>query len=189
MKILQAFTLLLVVASGSAHAQQNYGGEIVSYNKFGEGMMMTRAKIVPLSGVVTNIFFFNRQDQPWNNNQWYEYDWEIRGKSPSSGWSQIRVRPQAGQTLKDAPVDVKAKIKLSNKLLHYVLIRKGNTYVYDIRENFKASTYNYKNAKAHNGNSASLLTQGARVYKTGGKLAHIPSWRYKGRVLRCHTDD
>jgi len=108
-------------------------GEIVSYNKFGEGMMVTRAKIVPLSGTVTNIFFFNRQDQPWNNNQWYEYDWEIRGKSPSSGWSQIRVRPQAGQALKDAPVDVKAKIKLSNKLLHYVLIRKGNTYVYDIR--------------------------------------------------------
>ena len=87
------------------------------------------------------------------------------------------VRPQAGQALKDAPVDVKAKIKLSNKLLHYVLIRKGNTYVYDIRENFKASTYNYKNASAHNGNSASLLTKGARVYKTGGKLAHIPSWK------------
>ena len=87
MKILRLFTLLLTVAASNVYAQTNYGGEIVSYNTFGEGMMVTRAKIVPLSGTVTNIFFFNRVDQPWNNNVWYEYDWEIRGKSPFSGES------------------------------------------------------------------------------------------------------
>ena len=36
------------------HAQTNFGGEIVTYNTFGEGMMVTRAKIIPLSGTVIN---------------------------------------------------------------------------------------------------------------------------------------
>jgi len=177
MKILKLCGLLLTMAATNLHAQTNYGGEIVSYNTFGEGMMVTRAKIVPLSGTVTNIFFFNRVDQPWNNNVWYEYDWEIRGKSPFSGWSQIRVRPQAGAKLVDAPVDVKTTTNLGNELLHYVLIRKDDRYVYDIRRDFNASTYNYKNASAHNGNSASLLTKGPRVYNTGGALDDIPSFK------------
>ena len=89
-------------------------------------MMVTRAKIIPLSGTVTNIFFFNRAEQPWNGNVWYEYDWEIRGKSPFSGWSQIRVRPEAGGKLRDAPVDVKTTTNLGNELLHYIFIRKDN---------------------------------------------------------------
>ena len=177
MKILRLFTLLLTVAASNVYAQTNYGGEIVSYNTFGEGMMVTRAKIVPLSGTVTNIFFFNRVDQPWNNNVWYEYDWEIRGKSPFSGWSQIRVRPNAGDRLRDAPVDVKTTTNLGNELLHYILIRKDDRYVYDIRRDFNASTYDYNKESAHNGNSASLLSAGPRVYNTGGALGHIPSWK------------
>ena len=60
MKILRLFALLLIASAANVHAQTNYGGEIVSYNTFGEGMMVTRAKIIPLSGTVTNIFFFNR---------------------------------------------------------------------------------------------------------------------------------
>ena len=66
-----AFAALLL--STNAQAQQIHGGEIVSYNTFGEGLMVTRAKMVPLSGMLTNIFFFNRADQPWNGNEWYEY--------------------------------------------------------------------------------------------------------------------
>ena len=168
--------LLLIVAS-NVQAQDNYGGEIVSYNTFGEGMMVTRAKIVPLSGTVSNMFFFNRADEPWNNGTWYEYDWEIRGAYPFSGWSQIRVKDQGDTVLKDAPVDVSTTSNLGNELLHYILIRKDNRYIYDIRRNFNANTYNYNSAEAHSGNSASLLSNGPRVYETGEKLRHIPSWK------------
>ena len=67
MKIPRILTLFLLFAAVSnLQAQENYGGEIVSYETFGEGMMVTRAKIVPLSGTVTNMFFFNRADEPWN---------------------------------------------------------------------------------------------------------------------------
>ena len=177
MKILRLFTLLLLAAATNTHAQTNYGGEIVSHSTFGEGMMVTRAKIVPLSGTVTNIFFFNREDEPWNDNVWYEYDWEIRGRSPFSGWSQIRVRSQAGAPLRDAPDDVKTTTNLGNELLHYVLIRKDNRYVYDIRRDFNASTYNYNNASSHNGNSASLLQDGPRIYNTGSAFDHIPDYK------------
>ena len=183
MKVLRLFALLLMAVTSNIHAQANipeqtnYGGEIVSYNTFGEGMMVTRARIIPLSGTVTNMFFFNRVDEPWDDNVWYEYDWEIRGKSPFSGWSQIRVRPIAGDKLRDAPVDVKTTTNLGNELLHYVLIRKDNRYVYDIRRDFNAGTYDYNNASAHNGNSASLLSDGPRIYSTGGALDHIPVWK------------
>ena len=68
--------------------------------------MVTKAKIPALSGVVSNIFFFNRSDQPWNGNAWYEYDWEIRGAHPNNGWAQIRVRPNAGGEFRDAPLNV-----------------------------------------------------------------------------------
>ena len=122
MKTLRLFALLLLAAATNAHAQTNYGGEIVSHSTFGEGMMVTRAKIVPLSGTVTNIFFFNREDEPWNDNVWYEYDWEIRGRSPFSGWSQIRVRAEAGEKLRDAPDDVETTTNLGDELLHLSLI-------------------------------------------------------------------
>jgi len=57
------------------------------------------------------------------------------------------------------------------------LIRNDDRYVYDIRRDFKASTYNYNSAEAHSGNSTSLLSNGPRVYETGDKLRHIPSWK------------
>ena len=178
MKILRIVTFLLfLVPVLNVQAQSNFGGEIVSYETFGEGMMVTRAKIVPLSGVVTNMFFFNRADEPWKNNEWYEYDWEIRGAFPFSGWSQIRVRDKADTVLRDAPVNVETTTNLGDELLHYVLIRKDNRYVYDIRRDFNVSTYNYNNTAAHGGNSVSLLSDGPRVYETGGKVDHIPSWK------------
>ena len=177
MKTLRLFALLLLAAATNAHAQTNYGGEIVSHSTFGEGMMVTRAKIIPLSGTVTNIFFFNREDEPWNNNVWYEYDWEIRGRSPFSGWSQIRVRAEAGEQLRDAPDDVETTTNLGDELLHYILIRKDNRYVYDIRRDFNASTYDYTRESSHNGNSASLLEDGPRIYNTGGSLDHIPDYK------------
>lgn len=169
------FTVLLLAGLNTLQAQSNFGSEIVSYNKFGEGIMVTRAKIVPIEGVVSNFFFYNREDQPWNGNEWYEYDWEIRGRFPMNGWSQIRVRTESGGVLKDAPVNVSTNIDIGNSMYHWILIRKGNQYVYDIREDFNINTYNYNNAAAHGGNSVSLLTAGPRVYNTGGSVAHIPA--------------
>jgi len=174
-KIQLLFTFLLIFFSFSIQAQTSFGGEIVSYQKFGEGLMVTRARIVPLSGVVSNFFFYNRADQPWNGNVWYEYDWEIRGRFPSNGWSQIRVRSENGGQLRDAPVNISTSTNLGNKLLHYILIRKGDDYIYDIRENFNINNYNYNNAGAHGGNSVSLIVGGPRIYTTGGNVADIPS--------------
>ena len=170
------FSLLLLAVS-NAQALNNFGGEIVSYETFGEGMMVTRAKVAPVSGTVSNMFFFNRADEPWIGDTWYEYDWEIRGAYPFAGWSQIRVKEQADRVLKDAPLDVSTTTNLGNELLHYILIRTNDRYVYDIRRDFNAGTYNYNSAKAHNGNSESLLSDGPRVYETGDKLRHIPSWK------------
>ena len=121
-RVLTAFLFFLAVSN--VQAQNNFGGEIVSYNTFGEGMMVTRAKIVPLSGVVTNMFFYNRADEPWlsNSGEWYEYDWEIRGAYPFAGWSQIRVRDQGETILKDAPVDVSTTTNLGDELLHYISV-------------------------------------------------------------------
>ena len=178
MNIIRIVTfILLFVPVLNVQAQENYGGEIVTFNTFGEGMMVTRARMVPLSGTVTNMFFFNRVDEPWNGNEWYEYDWEIRGARPFAGWSQIRVREQGETKLEDAPESVETTTNLSDELVHYVLIRKDDLYVYDIRRDFNVSTYNYRNAAAHGGNSVSLLSDGPRVYETGGKVAHIPQWK------------
>jgi len=168
---------LLLLAASNIQAQNNYGGEIVSYNTFGEGMMVTRAKVAPVSGTVSNIFFFNRVDEPWISDTWYEYDWEIRGAYPFAGWSQIRVKEQADTVLKDAPADLSTTTNLGNELLHYILIRNNDLYVYDIRRDFNASSYNYNSAAAHDGNSESLLSNGPRVYETGDKLRHIPTWK------------
>jgi len=158
-------TLLLTFLSFSFYAQ-NFGAEIVSKQKFGQGLMVVKAQIVPISGTVSNMFFFNRADKPWNGNVWYEYDWEIRGKFPKNGWSQIRVRNQQGGKLKDAPVNISTSVNLGNKQYHYILIRKGNTNI---------SNYNYKNASAHGGNSKSLIVGGPRIYNTGGSVANIPT--------------
>ena len=98
---------------------------------FGEGVMVTKAKMVPISGTVSNIFFYNRADEPWNGNVWYEYDWELRGAHPSSAWSQIRVREFSGTNLKDAPVNISTNENLGEKFFHYILTRKENQYVYD----------------------------------------------------------
>lgn len=145
--------MLLVLLASNVKAQDNYGGEIASYQAFGEGIIVTRAKIVPLSGVVSKIFFFNRADAPWEGNVWYEYDWEIRGAHPFSGWSQIRVRTEVGTALRDAPVDVDTTTNLGSQLLPYFLIRKEDRYVYDIRRDFNVNTYDYNDATSHNGNS------------------------------------
>ena len=177
MKIQRILGVLLMLLAANTQAQTSYGGEIVSYQTFGEGMMVTRAKVVRFSGTVSNFFFFNRSDEPWNGNVWYEYDWEIRGKYPYAGWSQIRVRDEPEIDLEDAPVDVTTTTILSNELVHYILIRKDNQYVYDIRKDFDASTYDYNDAAAHNSNSASLLADGPRTYQTGDELDHIPSWK------------
>lgn len=83
-KILSLFVVCFSLFTTSAQAQNHYGGEIVSYQTFGEGLMVTRARMVPLTGTATNIFFYNRADLPWNNNEWYEYDWEIRGRFPKA---------------------------------------------------------------------------------------------------------
>jgi len=170
-------SFLLLVSVSNVQAQNNFGGEIVSYDTFGEGMMVTRAKVAPLSGTVSNIFFFNRVDEPWISDTWYEYDWEIRGAYPFAGWSQIRVKEQADTVLKDAPLDLSTTTNLGSELLHYILIRNNDRYVYDIRKDFNANSYNYNNDDAHSGNSASLLSNGPRVYETGDKLRHIPSWK------------
>jgi len=169
------FFLLFCFSFPSIFAQSSFGAELVSYQRFGEGLMVTRAKIPPVSGLVSNFFFYNREDLPWQGNEWYEYDWEIRGAYPNNGWSQIRVRPQPGVALRDAPVNINTTTNIGNSLLHWILIRKGNQYIYDIRKDFNINNYNYNNASAHGGNSVSLIAGGPRVYTTGGSVAHIPT--------------
>ena len=168
------FFLFFLSFTSSFAQPSSFGGEIVSYQTFGEGLMVTRAKIPALSGVVSNMFFFNRADLPWLGNEWYEYDWEIRGAHPNNGWSQIRVRPSSTTDFRDAPVNIGTTINISNSFLHWILIRKDNQYVYDIRQDFDINTYDYNNAGAHGGNSASLVAGGPRIYTTGGDVAHIP---------------
>ena len=166
--------ICLFVPTLPVQAQTSQGAEIVSYHTFGEGLMVTRAKMVPISGTVSNMFFYNRADEPWNGNIWYEYDWELRGAHPSSGWSQIRVRENNGGSLKDAPVNVSMTENIGEKILHYILIRQGNQYVYDVREDFDITTYDYTIAAAHEGNSISIIDGGPRVYLTGNNVADIP---------------
>lgn len=56
----------MAIAMVQVSAQENDGGEIVNDQTFAEGMMVTRVKMVPLSGTVTNIFFVHCADEPWN---------------------------------------------------------------------------------------------------------------------------
>ena len=171
-------TILMIYLCASALSAQaqttSQGAEIISYHKFGEGLMVTRAKMVPISGTVSNMFFYNRDDEPWNDNIWYEYDWELRGAHPTSGWSQIRVREENGGSLEDAPINVSMTENIGEKILHYILIRQDHQYVYDVRENFDIATYDYTIAEAHEGNSVSIIDGGPRVYLTGDNVADIP---------------
>lgn len=176
---LMLFTLL---AANQAQAQSAFGGEIVSYHTFGEGLSVTRAKVAPVNGTVSNIFFYNRADEPWKGNEWLEYDWELRGGFTDSGMSQIRVRPQGEPKITSAPKHLGIDGDTSTELLHYILIRKDNRYVYDVRRNFNVTTYDFNITGAHEGNSASALINGPRVYFTdnrsgNGTPDHIPSWR------------
>lgn len=167
-------SIFLFLPIYSVQAQTSLGAEVVSYNTFGEGVMVTRAKMVPISGTVSNIFFYNRADEPWNGNVWYEYDWELRGAHPYGGWSQIRVRENNGGQLEDAPINLTMSENLSEKLLHYILIRQGTQYIYDVRESFDINTYDYTIAGVHDGNSASIIIGGPRIFTTGDSVANIP---------------
>lgn len=176
---IQRFLLIMCLFTPtlSVQAQTSEGAEIVSYHTFGEGLMVTRAKMVPISGTVSNMFFYNRIDEPWNGNTWYEYDWELRGAHPNNGWSQIRVRENDGGALRDAPINVGMTENIGEKILHYILLRQDHQYVYDVREDFDIETYDYTNAAAHAGNSISIIEGGPRVYLTGGRVADIPQTR------------
>ena len=77
--LLSVFFLSATLTTTPAVAQSAFGGEIVSYNTFGEGLSVTRAKASSVDGTVSNIFFYNRADEPWTGTEWYEYDWELRG--------------------------------------------------------------------------------------------------------------
>jgi hypothetical protein len=167
--------LLLFSSSFSVHATTSEGAEIISYQTFGEGLMVTKAKMAPISGLVSNIFFYNRADTPWNGNIWYEYDWELRGAHPTGGWAQIRVREENGGQLKDAPVNVTMTEDIGEKFLHYILIRKDNQYVYDVREDFDITTYDYTIGDVHGGNSVSIISGGPRIFFTGDTVGHIPT--------------
>lgn len=160
-----------------SQAQSSRGAEIVSFQTFGEGVMVTKAKMAPVSGTVSNMFFYNRADEPWNGNVWYEYDWELRGAHPSNAWSQIRVREFNGGRLRDAPVNIGTTENIGNKFFHYLLIRKDNEYVYDIREDFDIRNYGYTQAAAHGNNSASIIVGGPRVFETGDDVADIPEFQ------------
>lgn len=175
MNIQRILLIICILApSFSVRAQTSQGAEIISYHTFGEGLMVTRAKMVPISGTVSNMFFYNRTDEPWNGNIWYEYDWELRGAHPANAWSQIRVREDNGGTLEDAPINVNMTENISEKILHYILIRQNHQYVYDVREDFDIATYDYTVAEAHEGNSISIIDGGPRIYLTGDDVADIP---------------
>lgn len=175
MNIQRILLIICILApTFSVRAQTSQGAEIISYHTFGEGLMVTRAKMVPISGTVSNMFFYNRTDEPWNGNIWYEYDWELRGAHPANAWSQIRVREDNGGTLEDAPINVNMTENISEKILHYILIRQNHQYVYDVREDFDIATYDYTVAEAHEGNSISIIDGGPRIYLTGDDVADIP---------------
>lgn len=169
------FILFIVFIFNQAHAQTTFGSELISHQKFGDGLMVVSSKIVPLSGTVSNMFFYNREDKPWEGNRWYEYDWEIRGKLPRNGWSQIRVRNHRGGPLRDAPENTRMDVNLGQKFYNYILIRRGDTLIYDIRYNFDHKTYDYMNPFKHGKNSRSVLTNGLRFYKTGKNVKNIPT--------------
>ena len=176
------FLLLTTLPSTYARAQSAFGGEIVSYHTFGEGLSVTRAKVAPIMGTVSNIFFYNRADEPWVGNEWFEYDWELRGGYSENGMSQIRVRPQGEEQIVSTPSHLDIEGGTTAELLHYILIRKDNRYVYDVRREFNVSTYNFNIAGAHNGNSASALINGPRIVFTddnsdNGTPNHIPAWK------------
>ena len=63
---------------------------------------------------------------------------------------------------------------IGDKLLHYILLRKGQEYVYDIREEFDIESYDYTVAAAHDGNSASIISGGPRTFVTGNRVGDIP---------------
>ena len=175
MNIQRILLIICILApTFSVRAQTSQGAEIISYHTFGEGLMVTRAKMVPISGTVSNMFFYNRTDEPWNGNIWYEYDWELRGAHPANAWSQIRVREDNGGTLEDAPINVNMTENIGEKILHYILIRQNHQYVYDVREDFDIATYDYTVAEAHEGNSVSIIDGGPRIYLTGDDVADIP---------------
>ena len=72
-QILQLLIVLLF-SSISSFAQTSQSAEIVSRQLFGDGLMVTRAKIPPVEGLVSNFFFYNRVDEPWNGQQWQKID-------------------------------------------------------------------------------------------------------------------
>ena len=51
--------LSTMLVTTHARAQSAFGGEIISYNTFGEGLSVTRAKAASTEGTVSNIFFYN----------------------------------------------------------------------------------------------------------------------------------
>ena len=176
------FLLSAMLVATHAQAQSAFGGEIISFNTFGEGLSVTRAKASSVEGTVSNMFFYNRADEPWFGNEWYEYDWELRATFSDNGWSQIRVRPPGEESLISAPRALDITGGTTTELLHYILIRKDNRYVYDVRRDFNVETYNYNNAGEHNGNSASLLLDGPRIFSTDDNSDndipdHIPVWK------------
>ena len=176
------FLLSTMLVTTHARAQSAFGGEIISYNTFGEGLSVTRAKAASTEGTVSNIFFYNRADEPWTGTEWYEYDWELRGSFSENGWSQIRVRPQGEGRLISAARELDIAGGTTAELLHYILIRKDNRFVYDVRRDFNINTYNHNDAGEHNGNSASALLEGPRVFLSdnssgNGTPNHIPSWK------------
>ena len=176
------FLLSAMLVATHAQAQSAFGGEIISFNTFGEGLSVTRAKASSVEGTVSNMFFYNRADEPWFGNVWYEYDWELRATFSDNGWSQIRVRPPGEESLISAPRALGIAGGTTTELLHYILIRKDNRYVYDVRRDFNVETYNYNNAGEHSGNSASLLLDGPRVFSTDDNPDndipdHIPPWQ------------
>ncbi|MEM8922229.1 MAG: hypothetical protein AAGD35_01930 [Actinomycetota bacterium] len=152
------------------------GAEIVSERTFGHGAMVVRATFPEGSGFVSNIFFYNREDVPWEGNEWFEYDWELKGRNPDGGWSQLRVRKAPNKGLRDVPDEVETKRSIAERTLHYILIRHEHTYVYDIRWGFNPATYDHTNPKAHRGNTRSLIVGGARVVNTDTdpRIGNIP---------------
>ena len=56
------FLLSAMLVATHAQAQSAFGGEIISFNTFGEGLSVTRAKASSVEGTVSNMFFYSRAD-------------------------------------------------------------------------------------------------------------------------------
>lgn len=161
--------------SYSPPTTDSYGSQIVTKKTFSSGLTVIRARAISMSGANTKMFFHNienesSRDESYINEPWHEYSWLVRGESPQQPYGHLATKEYGDNSVTERETRLAASVDLSEALYNYIVIRKGNQFIYDIRKNFKINNYDYTNANAHGGNSVSLLVDGPREFMTGNNV-------------------